>query len=72
MENNSSKTGNQVNVQQIRSYMKENGLTVKAFCARCGISPSLYYRIIRGQNCNLKALFKIAKAMGRPIHLLFI
>ncbi len=61
----------QLDVEKITEYIKENGLTKKEFCKQCNISPSALYRITHGKNFNLISLFRIAKRMNVPIHQFF-
>lgn len=61
----------QLDVEKIAEFIKENGLTKKEFCKQCNISPSALYRIMNGKNFNLTSLFRIAKRMNEPIHRFF-
>lgn len=53
-----------LNTKPIFDYIKENGLTKKAFCKSCGISVSILYRIASGKTCKAYSLLKISKEIG--------
>lgn len=53
-----------INTELIAKYIKDNGLTVKAFCKQCDISVNTFYRIMNGKNIKLVSLGRIVKAMG--------
>ena len=71
MENNKKSNAGRLDEQIIINFIKDNNLTVKEFCRRCGISQSTYYKIIKGRNFNLLALFRIAKYMNLRVHRFF-
>lgn len=62
---------NLIKVELIENYIKDNNLTIKAFWERCKISYSVYRRVITGKNFKLTAIFRIAKVLGKDIHILF-
>ena len=64
--------GNDVNVSLIEKYMKDNSLTLTAFCAKCGISLKTLKNVMENKNFALTSLFKIAKTMKVNLSQLFI
>lgn len=64
--------GNDVNVALIEKYIKDNNLTLSAFCAKCGISLKTLKNVMENKNFALISLFKIAKAMKVNLSELFI
>lgn len=60
-----------INMEIIKAYMKENGLSIAKFCQKCGISPSTFYRMTENKEIYLTAPFKISRTMGVPLHCLF-
>lgn len=60
-----------INVTMIENYRKENNLTKTSFCKLCKISVSTYNKILKGENFNATALFKIARVLNVHIHQLF-
>lgn len=51
-----------------KKFMKENNLTVKKFCKLCKISQSTLYKIFKGENFIIVALFKIARVMHLEVY----
>lgn len=52
---------NLLNTKMITDYITTNHLTKREFCKQCKISITTFYRIMKGKNFNLIALFRIAK-----------
>ncbi len=62
---------NAVNIKIIDNYIKENKLNKTKFCKLCKISVYTFNKIMTNDNCQLIALFKIAKTMSIQIWELF-
>ena len=60
-----------LNINLIFEFLNKNRLTKTEFCRQCKISPSTFYRIIKGKDFRLDALFKIAKIMNLKLHQFF-
>ncbi len=60
-----------LDVRIIINYIQNNNLTKKDFCLLCGISYSTLNRILNNKNFQLKALFRIARVIDIPVHMLF-
>lgn len=56
---------NEINVEVINNYIKENKLTKNKFCKTCKISLSTLNKILNNkENFRIIALFKIAKVLN--------
>lgn len=55
-------------IDLITNYIKANRMTRKEFCKQCNISLSTFYKIMRGKNCRLSALWKISRVMHLQIY----
>ncbi len=63
----------QIDVQLIKNYLKNRGLTRTHFCKECKISIVDFNKILtESTNIKLVVLFKIAQLMGVPVLKLFI
>ncbi|MDE7395705.1 MAG: helix-turn-helix domain-containing protein [Clostridiales bacterium] len=60
-----------INTNLITEYITANRLTQKEFCKQCKIGLSQLYRIMRGENVMLTAVWKISKYMGVDLCQLF-
>ena len=55
---------NEINIEQIKSYIKENKLTIEEFCKKAGFGKGTYYRILKGSiYLGVDVVFKLARAM---------
>ena len=54
---------NELNINLIFDYIKNNNLTKTEFCRKCKISTSTFYKIVNGKDFKVVALFKMAKIM---------
>ena len=52
-----------VKTDLIKSFIKENNLSIAKFCKLCKISSSTLYKIFNGKDFVVVALFKIARVM---------
>lgn len=59
------------NTELILEYIDNRNLTKKEFCLQCKMSMSVFYNILNQMDVKLMSVFKIAKCMGVPIHMLF-
>lgn len=58
-----------VNTKKIEKFRINHKLTKKAFCKKCEISVSRYYKILSGNiNFYIDALFKIAIVMDIEVY----
>lgn len=55
---------NGVNVKLIQNYIKENNLSQKEFCEKCGIDVGTLKRMFKGTNSRLTSLLKVRVVMG--------
>ena len=63
---------NNIKVELIENYIKENGLTNTQFCKHCKISYGTFLRIKRGEvGVKITALFRMARVMKIHIKDLF-
>jgi predicted transcriptional regulator len=63
---------NEINVEMIKNYMKENGLSKAKFCRQCKISMEVFNKIlVNKDNFRIIALFKIAIVMKIEIFQMF-
>lgn len=57
-----------IRTEIFEAYRLKNNLTKKRFCEMCGISESVYRKILRQQfNFDAKSLFKIARVVNIKI-----
>ncbi len=53
------------NIQIMKQFMKENNLTVKEFCKLCGVSYSIYKKILNHQlNMRSSNCIKVVKVLN--------
>ena len=52
-----------VKTDLIKSFIKDNNLTIAQFCKLCKISQSTLYKIFNGKDFIIVVLFKIARVM---------
>lgn len=65
--------GNDINVNLIKTYLKENKMSKTKFCKMCGINFSTLKKILNNQkNFKVNALFKIAKVLNMQVYEIFI
>lgn len=65
--------GNNINVNLITTYLKENKMSKTKFCKMCGINFSTLKKILNNQkNFKVNALFKIAKVLNMQVYEIFI
>ena len=51
-----------IKTEIINRYLRENGLAVKDFCGRCGISAADFDKVVSGDTSfEIDVLFKIAR-----------
>lgn len=55
---------NGVNVKLIQNYIKENNLSQKEFCEKCGIDVGTLKKMMSGTNSRLTSLLKVRAVMG--------
>jgi len=61
------------NLEIIKNYMRDNNLTKTKFCKLSKISVKTFNKIINQQaNFRSIAIFRVAKTMQIPVHLLFL
>ncbi len=61
------------NLETIKNYMRDNNLTKTKFCKLSKISVKTFNKILNHQlNFRSIAIFRIAKTMKIPVHLLFL
>ena len=63
---------NEINIEKIQNYIKENNLSKSKFCELCKIGSNTLDRILNNKNFKITALFKIARQMNIYIKDLFI
>lgn len=64
---------NEVNVELLKNYMKEQGLSKTEFCRQCKISIEVLNKILANKdNFRIIAIFKIARKLNIQIYELFI
>lgn len=62
---------NIIKTEMITSYIKENKLSKAKFAEMCKLSVNTLNKILNNQtNVYVIALFKIAKVLNMPVHLL--
>lgn len=61
--------GNDINVNLIKNYLKENKMSKTKFCKLCGINFSTLNKILNNQkDFRVNALFKIAKVLNLQVY----
>lgn len=61
--------GNDININFIKNYLKENKMSKTKFCKLCGINFSTLKKILNNQkNFRVNALFKICKVLNLQIN----
>jgi transcriptional regulator with XRE-family HTH domain len=64
---------NEINVELIKNYMKEQQISKTEFCRQCKVSMEVLNKILANKpNFRILALFKIARKLNVQIHELFI
>lgn len=53
-----------INTQLIENYIKENNLSITAFCRKCRIGLKTFYKIMLNNNVMTSSLYKIAKCIN--------
>lgn len=62
-----------IDIVKLNNYRKENGLSLTAFCKKCGIGINTYNKMVNNDmNYRTTALFKVARTMEIQIKDLFI
>lgn len=65
--------GNDINVNLIKTYLKENKISKTKFCKMCGINFLTLKKILNNQkNFKVNALFKIARILNLQVYEIFI
>lgn len=53
-----------INTQLIEKYIKDNNLSITAFCIKCGIGISTFYKMMLNHNVMISSLYKVSKIIG--------
>ncbi|MBQ7797942.1 MAG: hypothetical protein IJ371_02340 [Clostridia bacterium] len=53
-----------INTQLIEKYIKDNNLSMTAFCKKCKIGLDTFYKIMLNKNVMTSSLYKISKCMN--------
>ena len=60
-----------INTQLIENYIKENNLSMTAFCKKSNIGLKTFYKIMLNKNVMSKSLYKVSKFLGIKFNELF-